>query len=349
MYGYQEIITDPSYAGQMVCFTYPHIGNYGCTKLDMESDKIQAGGVIIKSLSIIPSNFRSEEDFATFLLRNDVMGICEVETRRLVQHIRDNGSKCGAMAVTDNEDDAKKLIEAAKEAAKDSDCDYISQVTCKKQYEWDELTWNLADNSYKKLSHNKMWSRPQVVVLDCGVKKSDLRLLLQVGFRVTVVPANYTVEQIMALTPDAIFVSSGPGNPQVYKDIQATIKELLGKLPMFGVALGHQLMALAGGAKVSKLKFGRHGGHSVNDVLLHTSEVLVHDNDYVVDPNSLPRGMKVSFKNLTDGGIEGLECPALKAYSIQFSTTGSPGPQGTESPFHKFFEVVVGYKNSNVS
>ncbi len=211
MYGYQEIVTDPSYAGQMLCFTYPHIGNVGCNAQDMESAKVQAEGVIIKNCTKASSNFRCTEDFDGFLKRYNVMGICDVDTRRLVQHIRDAGAQMGAMACGPDVS-RDELVDHAKSKGTLEGKDLVGAVTCTEAYGWEEMPWSLGEG-YKRMSQNSLWSRPHVVALDCGVKYNILRLLLQSGFRVTVMPAYSTPAQIMAAAPDALFLSNGPGDP----------------------------------------------------------------------------------------------------------------------------------------
>ncbi|MGI6524081.1 MAG: glutamine-hydrolyzing carbamoyl-phosphate synthase small subunit [Bdellovibrionota bacterium] len=344
MYGYQEIVTDASYAGQMVCFTYPHIGNCGCNSQDMESPKVQVRGVIIKNLSVIPSNFRSEESFDAFLNRFGVMGICDVDTRSLVKHIRDYGVQMGAMAAGADIDE-ERLIQVAKNAKPLEGIKLAAEVSCLEPFGWEESAWSLADNAYKKIPQNKLWARPHLVVIDCGVRRNILRLLLQVGFRVTVVPADYTAEKIMALTPDAVFISNGPGDPTAWGGTIVTVKELIGHLPMFGICLGHQIMALAAGAKTYKLKFGHHGAnHPVLNLKSKNVEITAQSHGFSVDPKSLPQGVSVTHINLNDQTIEGLELPDSKAFSIQYYPETAAGARDAEYPFNKFFELVVGYK-----
>lgn len=254
MYGYQEILTDPSYAGQIMTFTYPHIGNVGCNDEDNESGKVHVEGVLIRNLSLLPSNFRSTKTLSRYLEEAGIMGMSGVDTRSLVSYTRDKGSQMGAMAAGSNirVDD---LISHARNAGSMEGKDYVQFVSCKKPYSWSELPWvlgNGGEGGYRKLTQEQMSSRPHVVALDCGIKYNILRLLLDSGFRVTVAPANSTSKDILALKPDALFLSNGPGDPATLQPIVKAVKDLLGRFPIFGICLGHQILAQAVGGRTYK-------------------------------------------------------------------------------------------------
>jgi carbamoyl-phosphate synthase small subunit len=340
MLGYQEILTDPSYAGQIMTFTNPHIGNVGCNSQDVESYKMQAEGVIIRELSKVSSNFRSQESFSKYLEQEGKMGIYGIDTRALVRKLRDKGSQMGVIACA-GLDKAKELQDYAS-SRKYEDVDYVAQVSCQEPYTWMELPWSAKSNSYPKLSESTLKGRPHVVAIDCGIKFNILRLLTGVGFRVTVVPCWYTPEQILALKPSGVFMSNGPGDPGKLTGLVSTTKSLLGKVPMFGICLGHQLMGQALGGKTFKLGFGHRGGnHPVRNDLTSVIEISVQNHGYAVDPMSLPRDAGISHINLNDRTVEGLDLPKLKAFSVQYHPESSPGPHDAEYLFKRFYDLVT--------
>ena len=340
MLGYQEILTDPSYAGQIMTFTNPHVGNVGCNSLDIESSKIHAEGVIIRELSKTSSNFRSEESFESYLTREGKMGICGIDTRALVRRLRDKGSQVGAIACGGI--DKINNLKTFAATRRYDDVDYVAAVSCKTPYGWSELPWNGKTNSYPKLSETALNGRPHVVAIDCGIKYNILRLLTGVGFRVTVVPSSYSAEQILGLKPNGVFLSNGPGDPAKLKDLVSTTKTLLGKVPMFGICLGHQLIGQAIGGKTFKLGFGHRGGnHPVRNDLTNIIEISVQNHGYAVDPTTLPREAGVSHINLNDRTVEGLDLPKLKAFSVQYHPESSPGPHDAEYLFKRFYDLVT--------
>lgn len=345
MYGYQEIVTDPSYHGQILCFTYPHIGNVGCNAHDMESPKVQVEGVILKNLSAVSSNFRSEQDFDQFLTQHGVMGLADIDTRRLVKHIRDAGAQMGAMACG-SDVRADELIAAARAKGTLNGKDLVQYVTCREPYSWNELPWSLTEG-YQRVQQNELWARPHVVALDCGIKYNILRLLLHAGFRVTVAPAYTKPEEIRALSPDALFISNGPGDPAALTEIVTNVRGLLGKLPIFGICLGHQILAQAFGGKTFKLKFGHRGGnHPVMDMKTEAVEITVQNHGFAVDADSMPGDVRISHLNLNDRTVEGLEVPDAKTFCIQYHPEASPGPHDSRYLFTRFFESVVGYRTT---
>ena len=344
LYGYQEILTDPSYAGQIMTFTYPHIGNYGVNSLDVESDAIHARGVIIRNESKITSNFRSEQSLHSYLKKAGVMGLVGIDTRQLVKHLRDNGAQMGAMAAGDSVS-TEKLRKAAQAAGSMLGKDYVTSVSCKEAYSWTEYPWDDESNSYKTVSNSSLVSRPHVVAMDFGVKKNILRLLVNVGFRVTVVPAQTSAEEILQYAPDALFLSNGPGDPAVHGGIVDEVKKLLGKLPVFGICLGHQILAQAVGAKTFKLKFGHRGGnHPVMDRSTEVIEITSQNHGFAVAAEGLDSSVELSHINLNDQTVEGLNIPDKKAFSVQYHPEASPGPHDSSYLFERFFQMVVGYK-----
>ncbi len=339
MLGYQEILTDPSYAGQIMCFTNPHIGNVGCNSLDVESSKMHAEGLVIRELSKRVSNFRSEQSLEEYLKNEKRMGIYGIDTRALVRYLRDNGAQVGALAVGGKEE-VTKLKEFA--ASKDYGAvDFVKAVSCTKPYVWSELPWNSKRNEYSKVDEKTLLARPHVVAVDCGIKYNILRLLTSVGFRVTVVPSSYNAKQILELKPRGVFLSNGPGDPAKLSGLVAMTKELLGKVPMFGICLGHQIMGQALGGKTFKLRFGHRGGnHPVRNDLTNVIEISVQNHGYAVDPSSLPRDAGVSHINLNDRTVEGLDLPKHKAFSVQYHPESSPGPHDAEYLFKRFYDLV---------
>ncbi len=342
MYGYQEILTDPSYAGQIMSFTYPHIGNVGCNHEDVESDQVFAEGLVVRDLSRAVSSFRSEQTLSQYLKQNDKMGISGVDTREIVMHLRDNGAQMGAMAVGDDSI-VPELIDRAKAAGSMEGKDYVKAVSCPKPYVWDKVSWSLTGGGDQVLSQERLSSRPHVVAIDCGIKHNILRILIDTGFRVTVVPATSTAKEILALNPDALFLSNGPGDPATLNYIVTAVKELLGRFPMFGICLGHQILGQVVGGKTYKLKFGHRGGnHPVKDFKTGKVEITVQNHGFAVDPASLPKDVEISHLNLNDKTVEGLNIPGAKAFCVQYHPEASPGPHDSNYLFRRFYENVVG-------
>lgn len=345
MYGYQEILTDPSYAGQFVTFTYPHIGNVGCNALDFESRKAFARGVIFRDRSIISSNFRSEYTFESFLYAQNLVGIYGLDTRALVVSLRDKGSQMGTIAVANSAGELPRvgvLQQMAKAQGSMEGKDYVPEVTTPEPYGWNEGTWNPQTNSYRVHSQGHLLSRPHVVAVDCGIKRNILRLLVDAGFRVTVVPATFTVDKIKSFSPDALFLSNGPGDPATVTYVAGTVRELLGKLPIFGICLGHQILGIALGGKTYKLKFGHRGGnHPVKDLTTGKVEITVQNHGFAVDKESLPDNVKITHINLNDGTVEGIAVPDMGIFSVQYHPESSPGPLDSQYLFRRFYRWVV--------
>ncbi len=346
MYGYQEILSDPSYAGQIMCFTSPHIGNVGCNPDDNECDTVYVRGVVVRSASSIVSNFRARTSLADYLASHRIMGISGIDTRALAKHLRTHGAQMGAMASGDC--DPEKLQAHAEQAGSMLGKDYVSDVTCSEPYGWATLPFQLESNAFRTLDPNESWQRPHVVVLDCGVKQNILRLLLEAGFRITVLPAFSSSEEILAAKPDALFLSNGPGDPAALPGIVETVRSLLGRLPLFGICLGHQILALACGAKTFKLKFGHRGAnHPVLEKEKGRVEITTQNHGFAVSWDGIPDTVQVTHVNLNDNTVSGIWVPGKQAFGVQFHPEASAGPHDSQHLFQRFYEMVVNPQKVN--
>jgi carbamoyl-phosphate synthase small subunit len=335
--GYQEILTDPSYKGQIVTMTYPLIGNYGITSEDAESSKPWAEGFIIKELSPIVSNHRSEESLHDYLKRNKKIGIQGIDTRKLVKHLRDHGAKKGILSTIDG--DPKSLVKKAQDSPSIVGVDMVKEVTCQKPYEFKEtlpkdFEWG---NEAKKSG-----KRRKIVALDCGIKYNILRKLNQHGFDVTVMPAFSKAEEILAAKPEGLFLSNGPGDPAAVTYVVDTVRKLIGKLPIFGICLGHQMLGLALGGTTSKLKFGHRGGnHPVMDLKTKKIEITSQNHGFVVDIESMPKeDIELTHVNLNDKTLEGLSHKKYPIFSVQYHPENSPGPHDSDYLFERFHNLI---------
>jgi len=321
MTGYQEILTDPSYCSQIVTMTSPHIGNYGINEEDVESNKIQVAGFVIKEESISPSNWRSTDSLNTYLKNNKIVGIQRIDTRALTRHIRDQGAMNGIISSVDT--DINSLSNKLKNAPSMNGLDLAKVVSTKEIYKWSES------------------GKFKVAAIDYGIKRNILNILKQNECEVTVFPAKTTADQILDFDPDGIFLSNGPGDPSAVTYGVEMVKNLLGTKPIFGICLGHQILSLALGAKTFKLKFGHRGiNHPVKNLETETVEITSQNHGFAVDLNSLPENVVSTHINLNDNTSEGIECKELNAFSVQHHPESSPGPHDSRYLFEKFLKLM---------
>lgn len=326
MSGYQEILTDPSYKGQIVTMTYPLIGNYGTNKDDVESRKPFLGGFIVKECSKIASNWRSQMTLEDYLIKNNIIGIEGVDTRAITRHIRKYGTPHGAISTEIL--DEKILLEKVRSFPGFSEVDLAETVTCDKKYKY----------------NNK--GKYHVIVIDCGVKYNILRSLEKIDCQVTVVPSRTSTQEILRLKPDGILISNGPGDPAGVKDVISTVRELLSKqIPIFGICLGQQILALAMGGKTYKLKFGHRGGnHPVKNLENGKIDITVQNHGFCVDINSLSKDAVITHINLNDQTLEGFQHKKLPFFSVQYHPEACPGPHDAGHLFNKFQNLMKKFK-----
>ena len=338
MTGYQEILTDPSYTGQIVTLTYPHIGNYGTNSEDMESNQVCAQGLIVRDLSSVASNFRSDTSLSDFLAKYQKPGIAGIDTRMLTRILREKGAQNGCLT-TDPSISADEAVKLAQECPSMKGLDLAKVVSTKEVYEWTDGEWTLG-KGYKK---QDAASLPyHVVVYDFGIKINILRMLAQRGCRLTVVPAQTPAEEALKYNPDGIFMSNGPGDPEPCTYAQEAIKVFVEKkIPLFGICLGHQLLGLASGAKTIKMKFGHHGAnHPVRDVESNTVYITSQNHGFCVDKDTLPSNVKATHFSLFDGSLQGIERTDAPAFSFQGHPEASPGPHDVSPLFDHFIELM---------
>ena len=342
MTGYQEILTDPSYSKQIVTLTYPHIGNYGCNGEDEESSQVHVQGLVIRDLPLLASNFRSESTLSDYLVRHNVVGICDIDTRKLTRLLREKGAQAGCIMTTDDLDEDKAL-QLAKQFPGLKGMDLAQTVTCRAPYEWTQGVWSLGKG------HNNQ--QPQdlpyhVVAYDFGAKRNIFRMLAERGCRLTVVPAKTPAEEVLAMNPDGVFLSNGPGDPEPCTYAQEAIKVFLDKgLPIFGICLGHQLLGLASGAETVKMKFGHHGAnHPVKDVEKGTVMITSQNHGFAVDKDTLPSCLKVTHVSLFDGSLQGMHRTDKPAFSFQGHPEASPGPHDGAGLFDHFIDLIKEYR-----
>lgn len=335
MTGYQEILTDPSYCRQIVTLTYPHIGNVGVNAEDEESDRPYASGLIIRDLSPVVSSWRSEESLDAYLARHNVVGLAGIDTRALTRRLREKGAMKGCIVAGDNID-----VKAAIAAAQDFDglkgMDLAKVVSTKETYSWDTGCWHLNGESQAKAP------RFHVVAYDFGAKKNILRMLVERGCKLTVVPAQTSAEEVLAMNPDGIFLSNGPGDPEPCDYAIKAIQTFLEKeLPIFGICLGHQLLGLACGAKSVKMKFGHHGAnHPVQELLAGLVMITSQNHGFAIDEDSLPDSLNTTHRSLFDGTLQGIHHATKPAFSFQGHPEASPGPQDAAPLFDHFIDLL---------
>jgi carbamoyl-phosphate synthase small subunit len=334
--GYQEILTDPSYTEQIVTLTYPHIGNYGTNSEDVESGKVYAAGLIIRDLPLLESNFRSEQNLSDYLKANHVVAIADIDTRKLTRILREKGAQAGCIMAGETVDEAQALA-LANGFPGLAGMDLAKVVSCTEPYEFTEAEWQLGSGFSKSAD-----SQFHVVAFDYGVKRNILRMLVSRGCKVTVLPAQATAEQALAYKPDGIFLSNGPGDPEPCDYAIKAIKTLVDSgTPTFGICLGHQLLALASGAKTLKMKFGHHGAnHPVQDVESKRVYITSQNHGFAADPATLPENVKVTHVSLFDGSLQGIARTDKPAFSFQGHPEASPGPQEMSVLFDRFIQLM---------
>ncbi|ORU92806.1 MAG: carbamoyl-phosphate synthase small subunit [Cycloclasticus sp. symbiont of Poecilosclerida sp. N] len=343
MTGYQEILTDPSYSHQIVTLTYPHIGNVGVNAQDEESAAIHARGLVIRDLPLTHSNWRSEESLADYLKRNSLVAIADIDTRKLTRMLRKKGAQRGCIIAGESVDEALAL-KYAKEVTSLKGLDLTQVVTCEKPYDWKDSVWQLESVA------NETPAKPifKVVAYDFGVKRNILRLLVASGCDVHVVPAKTPVDEVLAMSPDGVFLSNGPGDPEPCDYAIEAIKVILAKkIPTFGICLGHQLLALASGASTVKMKFGHHGAnHPVQDLSTQGVMITSQNHGFAVDGDSLPDNLKATHVSLFDQSLQGIERTDCPAFGFQGHPEASPGPQDIVYLFERFTAMMQSHKQS---
>ena len=348
MTGYQEILTDPSYCEQIVTLTYPHIGNVGTNSADAESTRVYAKGLIIRDLPLIASNYRSEMDLSSYLKKHNVIAIAEIDTRRLTRILREKGAQHGVIITANDKQTLLDNVENAKQQAVDykglSGLDLAQDVTCSKSYTWTSSIWTIQQEYPIPKTESEL--PYHVVAYDFGVKQNILRMLVARGCKLTVVPAKTPADEVLALNPDGIFLSNGPGDPAPCTYAIDAIKQFLTTdIPVFGICLGHQLLALACGAKTIKMKFGHHGGnHPVKDLENNRVMITAQNHGFAVDEITLPAHLRATHKSLFDGSLQGIYHNQKPAFSFQGHPEASPGPHDAAPLFDHFIELIKIYK-----
>ncbi len=342
MTGYQEILTDPSYTKQIVTLTYPHIGNYGTNEEDYESDKICAEGLIVRDLSAVASNFRSQKDLPEFLADFERPGICCIDTRKLTRILRTKGSQNGCLT-TDPKVTEEEALQMARSFEGLKGMDLAKVATCSAPYKFDDCQWELG-KGYQKQTQFKF----KVAAYDFGIKRNILRMLTSRGCDVTVVPALTPASEVLAMNPDGIFLSNGPGDPEPCTYAIEAIKTFIEhKIPLFGICLGHQLLSLASGAKTVKMKFGHHGAnHPVKE--LDTGRVFItsQNHGFAVDEDSLPDNVRATHRSLFDQTLQGIERTDVPAFSFQGHPEAGPGPHDPSPLFDHFIDLMTGEQHA---
>ena len=342
MTGYQEILTDPSYSRQIVTLTYPHIGNVGTNADDAESTAVHSAGLVIRDLPLVASSWRNEVSLEDYLQTNKVVAIADIDTRKLTRILREKGAQSGCIVAGDNIDEAAAIKEA-KSFAGLKGMDLAKEVTTDAQYEWKQGSWTLA----KGLPEDTVDSSHHVVAYDFGVKTNILRMLVDRGCRLTVIPAQTPAADVLEMKPDGVFLSNGPGDPEPCDYAIKAIEEILPtKIPTFGICLGHQLLALASGAKTMKMKFGHHGAnHPVQDLEGKQVMITSQNHGFAVDEESLPKNLTATHRSLFDQSLQGVHRTDVPAFSFQGHPEASPGPHDVAPLFDHFIDLIQEYKS----
>jgi carbamoyl-phosphate synthase small subunit len=345
MTGYQEILTDPSYSKQIVTLTYPHIGNVGVNTEDEESTAVHAAGLIIRDLPLLASSWRKQESLDDYLARNQLVAIADIDTRKLTRILREKGAQNGCIMAGDDIDEAK-AIEAAKAFPGLKGMDLAKEVTVSDAYDWVEGCWVLGEGHQPPPPMLEESLPYRVVAYDFGVKRNILRMLVDRGCRITVVPAQTPASDVLAMDPDGVFLSNGPGDPEPCTYAIDAIQEIAKSgVPMFGICLGHQLLSLATGAKTVKMKFGHHGAnHPVQDDDSKQVMITSQNHGFAVDEDSLPDNMRATHRSLFDGSLQGVERTDIPAFSFQGHPEASPGPHDVAPLFNKFIDLIEANK-----
>jgi len=354
MTGYQEILTDPSYEGQLVAMTYPQIGNVGVNREDVESRRPFMRGFIVKDYTAAPSNWRASEPLHEYMRANGIVGIYGIDTRALVRHLRDHGAQEGVIST--GAASVEELIAKARTAPGLIGQDLVKNVTCPQAYDWNEGMWQLVGgykrrdgSSTAKRSRKGSFAAPKyfVVAYDFGIKYNILRNLAESGCQVRVVPASTPAREVLALKPDGIFLSNGPGDPDAVPYAKDNVQQLIGKKPIFGICLGHQILGLALGGKTYKLKFGHHGGNqTVMDLTTRKVEITAQNHGFAVDADSLGGAAQLTHVNLNDNTVEGLAHRELPIFSVQYHPESSPGPHDANYLFKRFTDLMAQHRGS---
>lgn len=335
--GYQEILTDPSYARQIVTLTYPHIGNVGVNKEDEESDRIWAAGLVIRDLPLLVSNFRSQQNLDDYLKENGILGIADIDTRKLTRILRESGAQNGCIMAGDISDE--QALAAARAFAGLKGMDLAKEVTTDSSYQWAEHSWQLGIGHRRQ---DPATTQYRVVAYDYGVKRNILRMLVDRGCELMVVPAQTSAAEVLAMNPDGVFLSNGPGDPEPCDYAIQAITEILDtEIPVLGICLGHQLLALASGAKTAKMKFGHHGAnHPVEDIAKNLVMITSQNHGFAVDETSLPANLIATHRSLFDGSLQGIHRTDKPAFSFQGHPEASPGPHEAAVLFDHFIELM---------
>jgi carbamoyl-phosphate synthase small subunit len=355
MTGYQEILTDPSYEGQLVAMTYPEIGNVGINPEDVESRQPFVRGFIVKNYTARPSNWRAAQPLHDYMRAHGIVGIEGIDTRSLVRHLRDHGAQEGVISTASA--DGRALVARAQASPGIVGKDLVREVTCAEAYDWDQGMWRL-EGGYRTRAPARAAGKRKgkgtfrspgffVVAYDYGIKLNILRNLAEAGCRVRVVPAMTPAEEVLAMNPDGIFLSNGPGDPDAVPYAKDNVRKLVGKKPVFGICLGHQIMGLALGGKTYKLKFGHHGGNQpVMDLTTGKVEITAQNHGFAVDADSLKGAAEVTHLNLNDHTVEGLAHRELPIFSVQYHPESSPGPHDADYLFKRFTELMAQHRGA---